>query len=676
MSDQNENAQVEGVGPAYSGWMGIEPGFDGIPTSMIAVDQWVLFKAEPKPNGGMNKIPYQPTGLKASSTNPATWSDYGAIRSAYEEGGYAGIGFVVSDRDDFIAGDLDHCRNIETGELTPLASRIVDGISTYWEITPSGTGLRFFGYGDQVRSFRGNGVEVYTTGRFLTVTGERLGCITDPGPIETAHLDRLHELATGKKAGTEAQTKSTDLVVTALKARSLYQHELKDGRHQITCPWWKEHTGGDLSGTVYMEAHHNGHGHASFVCQHSHCGDKRLGDLLSFLGVHAPGDAQQPTDVTRPPPRLDLVPSASEIDAAQLTPTCYVSDYLYADVALLIAPGGTGKTTMMLAEAASLALERPIWGCPVVTPGWTLIISAEDARERLIARLREIVAEMDLSASERDAVYQSVLVWDVVGSGVRLAQVADGNLLLTDLADHIVDAYADNPPAVIVFDPLVSFGASEQAVNDNEQAIVTAARRIVRGLGCCVRLVHHTGKANARAGALDQYAARGGSALSDGARMVTVLQNYDKDSPLRPPLGCDLGADASVSILARAKLSYAPPNLPRIWITRTGYSYASVVEMAIPEDVAAGERADQVERYLASQIGAERYWTRRQLDGATTELSMTRTEIRRAIDELMISSRVIEVPLPPGLRQGSRTTYLCPRYCAEKHGAVALNEAS
>jgi hypothetical protein len=129
-----------------------------------------------------------------------------------------------------------------------------------------------------------------------------------------------------------------------------------------------------------------------------------------------------------------------------------------------------------------------------------------------------------------------------------------------------VERYQADPPAVVAFDPLVSFGASEGMVNDNENGIVTAARRIVRGLHCCVRVIHHTGKGNARGGTLDQYSGRGGSALPDGSRMTTVLQAWSPEdgSGLHPPPGCRAGPEASITVMNRAKLSYAPPNLPRI----------------------------------------------------------------------------------------------------------------
>ena len=133
---------------------------------------------------------------------------------------------------------------------------------------------------------------------------------------------------------------------------------------------------------------------------------------------------------------------------------------------------------------------------------------------------------MDLDAQERAAAILGVRVWDVTGEAVKLVRAADGNVILTGLADAIAAAYQADPPAVVLFDPMVSFGASEGLVNDNEQGVITAARRIVKGLDCCVRVVHHTGKGNARERTLDQYSGRGGSALprrlaqDDGAAIL------------------------------------------------------------------------------------------------------------------------------------------------------------
>lgn len=391
-----------------------------------------------------------------------------------------------------------------------------------------------------------------------------------------------------------------------------------------------------------------------------------LGEALQdaiAAAVEASNDANAADDV---PDRAALTPTDDEIAAASLTPRCIVENYLYADVGQLVGPGGTGKTTKLLYEAACIALGWPLWGLRTTAPGWTLFVTAEDQRERLIARLREICAAMELTPDQRQQVFRSVLFWDVTGTGAKLVTMKDGNIVLTALADGIVDRHRADPPAVITFDPLVSFGASEQAVNDNEQALVTAARRIVRGLGCCVRYVHHTGKANARNGTTDQYSGRGGSALPDGSRMTTVLARWESSDTThgRPPPGCKPEPESSITILVRAKLSYAPPDLPQLWIKRTGFRFEHFAELRQSPEEAAAARADQIERYLISQHKQGRYWTARQLEDAP-DLDMPRKALREALTALQVSGRLVPVKLPKALCQGSRTTYLRPINCAE-----------
>jgi RecA-family ATPase len=385
-------------------------------------------------------------------------------------------------------------------------------------------------------------------------------------------------------------------------------------------------------------------------------GREALRTLLAAVELPEP-------DRSRPPAAESLIPTEAELDAARLAPRCIVRHCLYADVAALVAPGGTGKTTLLIHEAVHIALGWPVWGLPVEAPGWTLFVTAEDRREQFMARLREILACLDLTPADRARALWGVRVWDTTGEAVKLIRAADGNVLLTSLADDIVEAYQADPPAACVFDPLVSFGASEGMINDNEQGIITAARRIVKGLSCCVRLVHHTGKDNARQVALDQYAGRGGSALADGSRMMSVLQTWTPEAAgnRQPPPGCTPGPEASLTILARAKLSYAPPNPPLIWIRREGFAFAHFTEepKPAPEDLRAAQ-ADQVERFIRAELERERRYTQTTLEAVAGIMSLTRQTLRQALAELRISGRVIEAPMPKEQCQGGRKTYLCP----------------
>jgi RecA-family ATPase len=366
----------------------------------------------------------------------------------------------------------------------------------------------------------------------------------------------------------------------------------------------------------------------------------------------------------RPPERKALVIQPNEWTAAKLTPKCIVDGHLYADVAQRVAPGGTGKTTLTLWEAVHIVLGRDLYGKKVITPGWVLYITAEDPRERLIARLREICTDMDLSEAEIAQVRRDVVFWDLTAEPARLAMESDGNILLTPLAERIVEVFESDPPVLTEIDPTVSFGASEARVNDNEQALVLAARVIVKGLECCVRYTHHTGKGNARDKTTDQYSGRGGSAMADGCRMVHVLQVWEaKDKGnRRPPPKLDIGPQTGVITYTRAKMSHCPPNQPVIWIARNGFAYQWAEEHNLTPEQTAAANAEQVLQFLRSQILGGRYHTQRSLeDGQLETLGMARKALREALAELEVSNRLATYDLPDHLKQGGRKHYLSPR---------------
>lgn len=106
-----------------------------------------------------------------------------------------------------------------------------------------------------------------------------------------------------------------------------------------------------------------------------------------------------------------------EMAAARLSPDCVVEDYLFADVATAIAPGGTGKTTLLLREHMHIALGLPLYGLTIRKPGASLFLTAEDSRERLVARMREIGKAMSLTPAEMATVRERVLISDVSGEG-------------------------------------------------------------------------------------------------------------------------------------------------------------------------------------------------------------------------------------------------------------------
>lgn len=390
-----------------------------------------------------------------------------------------------------------------------------------------------------------------------------------------------------------------------------------------------------------------------------------LASLFEAVRAASAGDSG---DKTAPPPwkSLDL----NDMSKARITPKCIVENMLFADLALIAAEGGTGKTTLLLYESIHIALGRDLWGCRVLNPGRTLFITAEDGEEILQARLLKIMDAMGLNDWQRRKVAESIMFWDVTGSLVRLAELdGRGNLKLTELADRIVETYRDANLAQVVFDPCISFGPGERIVNDGEQAIVTACRRIIRGLNCCVRLVHHTGKSNARNGEIDQYAGRGGTALPDGARMVTILSGVNRTTSR--PQNLHLQPGESGFVMARAKLSYAPPQ-PNIWVIRTGWTFSYIIERPCNPEAVRSQDAETVADFLINEFAHGRRYTANSLElcGST---GLSRARLRAALAVLETLGRIEERDLPDDQKHGRRKTYLHALKAATQSGGLAAD---
>lgn len=351
---------------------------------------------------------------------------------------------------------------------------------------------------------------------------------------------------------------------------------------------------------------------------------------------------------------------ADEMTAARLTPRCIVADYLYADVGALIAPGGTSKTTAQLFEAVHIVLARRIWGLSVETPGGVVIVTAEDRREFLVARLREICAALKLTPVERAQVQRLIRIDDCTTSVRRLATIVADVVTASTFAEDLVAGCkaAGFAPALVVFDPLVSFGVGEARVNDAEQALIQAGRIIVAGLDCCVRFVHHTGKQVARDKTVDMYAGRGGSALADGCRMVHVMQTVD-EAELLKATGERLSGQQSAFILARPKVSYAPPQRAPIYVLRDGYAFTEVqARTSCSDDERRAAIGEQLALFIEAEFRAGRQHTRNTLETLHPE-NLSRPDVRAGLAWLQSSGRLLEVDVigPDGKRpaKGART---------------------
>ena len=164
-----------------------------IPNEMKEVKAWVFWR-EGERDGKITKIPTSPfNGRNINVTDPSNWMTFEDAMRYSRATGIAGIGFVFSQEHGFVGVDIDHCID-ENGNLSAMAEEIVETLSSYTEVSVSGTGLHIICKGTLPLGRNKDqklGLEMYSKDRFFTVTGDVWLDCTD---IEerTDELSRIH----------------------------------------------------------------------------------------------------------------------------------------------------------------------------------------------------------------------------------------------------------------------------------------------------------------------------------------------------------------------------------------------------------------------------------------------------------------------------------------------------
>jgi putative DNA primase/helicase len=173
----------------------IRPNFDRMPPELKSLINWVLWAAVW--NGSKwTKRPIQISGYGASTTQPKHWSSFDDAKQAYQlaiQRGYmelrekgkpvqqvpvGGVGFVFDgqpDADGLVFAGVDFDNVISGGQIDPLTEERIGRLGSYTERSVSGKGLHVIVKAQPLASgIAHDGVEMYTSGRFFTITGDTL----------------------------------------------------------------------------------------------------------------------------------------------------------------------------------------------------------------------------------------------------------------------------------------------------------------------------------------------------------------------------------------------------------------------------------------------------------------------------------------------------------------------
>lgn len=217
----------------------VAPNFPNIPDQLKALP-FAVWKGEPKKGqpGKFNKAPCNPsTGRGIGTDKPELWGTYEEAKSAYEAGGWDGVGILLSSGCGIVGVDIDDAE--DTFSAQPKARDVCKAYRSrggYIEQSPSGNGFHGYAIGNLPSGRRKVGpLEIYDNVRFLTVTGHGAGEVRSDQEFITEFHTLLEENSKGRTKQpdqhAEAETKADDAIVERLAASMMFaEPELWSGQ--------------------------------------------------------------------------------------------------------------------------------------------------------------------------------------------------------------------------------------------------------------------------------------------------------------------------------------------------------------------------------------------------------------------------------------------------------------
>jgi hypothetical protein len=208
-----------------------------LPIDMVQMDRWVVWAwkyvaGKPK----WDKPPIDPlTGLETDATDPKNWMTcVDSARLARKRGDGSGFQLgTADDRSGFVVLDIDHC--VKDGKVSDRAMALVLRFNSYAEFTPT-DGIRIW-----IRGHKPGGrcctrkhpdeflrtVEIYSHGRYVTVTGRRLeqapaAIAARQGALDDLYAEMFSAPVPHRDNGRKPPTKQVDVTDEELlgKARA------------------------------------------------------------------------------------------------------------------------------------------------------------------------------------------------------------------------------------------------------------------------------------------------------------------------------------------------------------------------------------------------------------------------------------------------------------------------
>jgi hypothetical protein len=542
-----------------------------------AIPHWVAWK-HVKRGGVWTKPPISPvTGSFAKHSDPKTWAPFDAALAFAKKNSLAGVGFVLTEQDGLTGIDIDACRNAETDALDDWAAEIVEYGETYAEVSPSGTGLRFIVAGKIDATIKCDlaHVEMYRSQRYLTITGRHLeNTPTEirPAPRTIAALKKRVERMRPnppparqddivrrqgddffRNVNTAALRNIAAWVTSVFGTAAVFQPGTQG--YRVSSQSFGRNLEEDLSITPS--------GAVDFGI--ADMGDARQGrrtpiDLVMEYGGYARPDAaamwlcsqlgvsafslgwRSNEDPSRQMPHTterDQLASNLARPIIQATPYVWADpqsiprrEWLYGHhlirkfVSATVAPGGVGKSSLLLAETIAMVSGKALLGIlpPASLRVW--LWNLEDPLEETTRRIQATAKHYHLTAEDLgDRLF--------VDSGrdqplVIAETTRTGTVIIRPVIDAIIVQIRTRKIDVVIIDPFVSSHLVSENDNIAMDMVVKEWARVADLTNCAIELIHHTRKQGGTEAEITAESARGAKALTDACRSVRAINRMTK----------------------------------------------------------------------------------------------------------------------------------------------------
>ena len=204
---------------------------------------------------------------------------------------------------------------------------------------------------------------------------------------------------------------------------------------------------------------------------------------------------------------------------------------LRSTIAAVVAPGGVGKSSLMVTLLLSVVTGRPllgktVWGGPLRAWYWNL----EDDGDELQRQLASAAMHHGVAP---DALRNRLWIDSGPDGQGLCTAVEDGSgfRLLEPVYEQLHEALTEQGIDVLIVDPFVSSHGADENSNTRIDAIAKAWARVAKRANCVVILVHHSRKLGGQK--VTAELSRGAVALINAARIALVLNRMDGDEGTR-----------------------------------------------------------------------------------------------------------------------------------------------